>query len=100
MYKSYLLVNGKDTVAMGLQSAIWATLGVVVTFYFTAKQNAQIISAKDEIIASKEHEIREIIAGHERSLNVMRGIRRIRVRRRRRTDQPVRELKFTRTVEN
>jgi hypothetical protein len=49
--------------------------GSVVTFYFTTKQNAQILSAKDEIIASKDHEIGQIVATHERALRMNRRLR-------------------------
>jgi hypothetical protein len=48
-------------VALGIQSGIWGTLGVIVTFYFTTKSNdaatAKICAAKDELIAEKSRQI-------------------------------------------
>jgi hypothetical protein len=77
-----LFVVGQNSLAMGLQSGIWATLGAVVTFYFTSKQTAQIVSAKDDVIASKDHEIEQIVATHERSIALARSVRRRRIPRR------------------
>lgn len=63
----YLLVRNdtNDTaIALGLQSAIWAVLGSIVTFYFTTKMNDsatdKLRCANEALLADKDGQIQSM----------------------------------------